>query len=409
VIEEIFLCHHGDDAPEINLLAEELRLRGLVPWVDKDGGFSVGDESAGGADHAIDKDCFGLLLYATPEVFGSDFVRQVEIRRALRRRDEDSSFVLFAVPRRMGFEELSAKSVETFGVDLAAYSSVKIGGDGSEGEEWVRSRLADVADELLGKVLDRSSQGVKTDTVQMQFSTRERLPDEPEDILCVDSVDVLARVSRRYDQPAAWRRVQEALLAVKRQISNRFGRPRLRTHGSKHLTAAFLLGHTFPSTTCELEIRTKHDYWVTDCEPTREHLLEANVRDGSVGSEILYVEISTGDKSVRDGVRRHLQGTRLSPFKYMRLTPTPKLAVASHMSNADACVIAHQVRRALTNVVSEYGFSEIHIFAAIPQALAVMIGHGLNAMPTIHLYEYDGSKYHPSHVLGGDADLPAKE
>ena len=400
MIEEIFLCHHSNDAPVINLLAEELRLRGLVPWVDKDGGFSVGDESAGGAEQAISKNCFGLLLYATPEVFESDFVRQVEIRHALRRRDEDASFVLFAVPRRMGFDELSTKSVEMFGVDLAAYSSVKIGGDGTEPEEWLRSRLGDLADELLDKVLDRASQGVKANTVQIQFSTRERLRDEPEDVLCVDAVGLLTRVSPRSDQPEAWRRVQEALLTVKCRISNRFGRPRLQVHGSKHLTAAFLLGHTFPSTTCELEIRTKRDYWVTDCEATREDLLAVNVRDGSVGSEILYAEISTGDKTVRDGVRRRIQRTRLSPFKYLRLTPTPKLASAPYMNNADACAIARQVRRELTRVVSEHDISEVHIFAAIPQALAVMIGHGFNAMPPVHLYEYDGSEYRPSHILG---------
>ena len=43
----------------------------------------------------------------------------------------------------------------------------------------------------------------------------------------------------------------------------------------------------------------------------------------------------------------------------------------------------------------------MHLFAAIPQALAVMIGHNLNAMPPVHLYEYYGGEYVPSHVLRG--------
>lgn len=100
-MEEIFLCHAHEDAPEIRLLAEELRLRSVAPWVDKEGGCKVGDESAGEAERAIDEDCFGLLFYATPEAFKSDFIRQVEIRRALRRKERDPSFVVFAVPRQM--------------------------------------------------------------------------------------------------------------------------------------------------------------------------------------------------------------------------------------------------------------------------------------------------------------------
>ncbi len=55
----------------------------------------------------------------------------------------------------------------------------------------------------------------------------------------------------------------------------------------------------------------------------------------------------------------------------------------------------------LRRAVSDYGISEVHLFAAIPQALAVIIGHNLNAMPPVHLYEHDGGEYRPSHVLRG--------
>lgn len=398
-MEKLFLCHYGGDAPEIRMLAEELGLRGVAPWVDKNGGFSVGDESAGEAERVIGKECFGLLFYATPEAFGRDFIRQIEVNRTLQRKDEDLSFVLFAVPRRMGFGELSAKSIEAFGTDLGAYSSLEVGGHGGEGEEWLHPRLSAVADEILDKVLARAREKGEAGALQMQFSTRNRLSDEPEDILCVDAVGLLEQSSDPSSQAEAWRRVHEGLLGVKRHISRHFGRPRLRVHGSKHLTAAFVLGYTFPSTTCELEIRTKRDYWTSDCELTRRDLLRSNMHDGSVGSEVLYVEISTGDKRVRDGVRRYVRRTRVSPLKYLCLTPGPELESAPHMRNADACVIAWQVRREISHAISEHDISEVHIFAAVPQALAMMIGHNLNAMPPVQLYEYDGREYHPSHKL----------
>ena len=400
VLEELFLCHSSGDAPEIQMLAEELRLRGVAPWVDKEGGFQVGDQNAGEAERAIDEDCFGLLLYATPEAFSSDFVRQVEVRRAVRRIEEDPSFVLFAVPRRMSFGELSERSIETFGIDLASYSSRRIDDEDREVGRLLRERIGVVADEVLDKVLQRSCERGVTSVLQMQFSTRERLADEPADVLRVDVEGLLKGISDQASRQEAWERVHEGLLAVKRQISRHFGRPQLKVHGSKHLTAAFVLGYVFPSTVCELEVRTKRGYWSTDGEPTPKNLLVSNISDGTVGSENIYVELSTGDKVVRDAVRRHVQRTQVSPLKYLRFTPGPDITSAPYMTNADACAIVQQVRSELNRAISDFGISEVHIFAAIPQGLAMMIGYNLNAMPPVQLYEYDGSKYRPSYKLG---------
>lgn len=397
-LEELFLCHAGDDAPEIRVLAEELRLRGVAPWVDQEGEFKVGDESAGEAERAIDEDCFGLLFYATPEAFGSDFIRQVEIRRALRRKEREPSFVVFAVPRRMGFRGLSERSIEEFGVDLAAYSSRALEGADGETVEELRSRLAAVADEVMDKILALAGEADFDCALRMQFSTRDLLVDEDGDVLRVDAVGLLEGPP---DAAQAWARVHAGLSSLKRRISRHLGRPRLRVHGSKHLTAAFLLGFVFPSTVCEVEVRTKLGYWSTDREPTGKDLLLSNVSDGTVGSEALYMEISTGDKIVRDGVRRHVSRTGASPLKYLRFTPRPELGAAAHMTNADARSIANQIRRELSRTVSDYGISEVHLFAAVPQALAVMLGHGFNAMPSVQLYEYEGGEYHPSYVLGG--------
>jgi SMODS-associated and fused to various effectors sensor domain len=398
ILEELFLCHSSTDALEIRVLAEELRLRGVVPWVDKNGGFQVGDESAGEAERAMDEDCFGLLFYATPEAFSSDFIRQVEVRRAVRRKEEDPTFVLFAVPRRMGFRELSERSIETLGIDLAAYSSQAM--EDTDGKvEPVRKRLGVVADEVLDKVLRRACENGVPGTLQMQFSTREHLADEPGDVLRVDAVGMLKWASDLPSRHEAWGRVYEGLLNVKRRVSRHFGRSRLRVHGSKHLTAAFMLGYVYPSTVCQLEVRTKSGYWSTDCKPTSGDLLLTSISDGTVGSESLYVEISAGDKLVRDVVRRHVRRTRVSPLKYLRFTPGPGLEAAQYITNADACAIARQIRRELSRAISDYGISEIHVFAAVPQALATMLGHSMNAMPPIQLYEYDGRAYQLSHVL----------
>jgi hypothetical protein len=326
--------------------------------VDKDGEFKLGDESAGEADRAIIEDCFGLLFYATPKAFGSDFVRQVEIRRALRRKEGDPLFVLFAVPRRMGFGELSKRSIEAFGVDLAAYSSRALELPDGEAGAALREQLCAVADEVLDKVLVLAGKTALGGALRMQFSTRELLADEDGDVLRVDAVGLLKEA---IDPPRAWARVHGRLLSVKRRVSRHLGRPHLRVHGSKHLTAAFLLSFVFPSTDCEVEVRTKVGYWSTDHEPIGKDLLMSNVSDGTVGTEALYVEISTGDKLVRDGVRRHVSRTGASPLKYLRFTPGSELRPPARMTNADARSIANQVRRGLSRAVSDHGISEVHL------------------------------------------------
>ena len=102
-VEPLFLAHSSSDMKEVHLLADELRLRGIVPWVDKQDGFSVGDHAEDEARRNISECCWGFLLYATINAFESDFVRRVEIDEANRRKRQDGAFLLMAVPRGISF------------------------------------------------------------------------------------------------------------------------------------------------------------------------------------------------------------------------------------------------------------------------------------------------------------------
>lgn len=53
------------------------------------------------------------------------------------------------------------------------------------------------------------------------------------------------------------------------------------------------------------------------------------------------------------------------------------------MSNADAVAIAQQVRQEVARTVAGHPVSEIHLFAAVPQGLATMIGQRLNRLPSV--------------------------
>jgi hypothetical protein len=398
IVKKLFLCHPREAAAEVHRFADALRLRGVVPWVDQQGGFSLGDAHVDEARRVIREECFGLLLYATADAFASDFIRRIELREAIHAKDDDAAFVLFALPRRLGFDHLSRLSTAAFGVDLANFASRSLVAPGVTAEGTALDALfADVASDLARKVLRRDPRRDGT-TLQLQYSTRERLADEPEDTLCIDATGLFVASPEAVSDNKRWCQLHAGLRDVKRAVSACRGRPRLRVHGSKHLTAAFLFGYAFPSTAFELDLRTKDGYWATDCSPSPTVTLRSELRGGSASSERLHVELSTLDQPVQDAVRRYIQRTEQSPLATLRLTVEPA-TYGGVMGNAEVCAIADQVRREIAQIAARQPVAEIHLFAAVPQALATMIGRRFNALPPIQLHEYDGRDYKPSYLL----------
>lgn len=400
-IKKLFLCHPRTAAVEVHNLAEEIRLRGVVPWVDQHGGFIIGDQNAETARRVLREECSGLLLYATDKAFDSDFIGRVEIDEALQAKDDDSEFDLIALPRGMGFGQLAEQSIAAFGFDLTQFASRALGEDDQDGESpHLPVRFALVSRDLLARSLARAGRVRDSGSLSLQFSTRERLADEPDDVLAIDATQ-LFKGTVGVGSAEPWQRVHAGLRDVKQTVSARFGRPRLRVHGSKHLTAAFLFGFAFPSTAFEFDLRTKVGYWSTDGEQGPDAPLHVECREGSAESTRLHVELNTLDQPVQSAVRRHVRETRKPPFATLRMS-TAYAPLGHVMANAEAIAIARQVRRELSRVVTKRPVPEIHLFAAVPQALATMIGHRLNAFPPIQLYEYDGGDYIASYVLRQD-------
>ncbi len=51
-------------------------------------------------------------------------------------------------------------------------------------------------------------------------------------------------------------------------------------------------------------------------------------------------------------------------------------------------LVTLQVGKELRRLYGEKGVTHVHLFAAIPAALAVLIGHQINAMSAITLYHF---------------------
>jgi hypothetical protein len=353
----------------------------------------------GEAQRVIREDCFGMVIYATPAAFERRFVRQVEVQAALQQKEYDPNFVLITVLRRMTLPQLGELSRRHLGVDLSIYHAYQLLDPDTEQGQPLATQLTNVVRQVLPRVLHLAREQVSaTGTLALQFSTRDRFPDQPEDVLTIDASHLFRTPADQ--MPAQWELVAHTLDEIKRQVAQQYGRPRLRIHGSKHLTGATLLGHVFRSSAgFQIDLRHKTATWSTDCPLVSAAPFRVVEEPGSYQEDSLFVEVNATEKSVREAVRRFVQQTGCYPYLSLRFTLPAEQEPGWGITNAVCCAMALQIRQRLALAVSVHAVKEIHLFGAMPQPLALMIGYHLNALRPVQLYEYHGGTYRPSYRL----------
>jgi hypothetical protein len=395
-MRQLFLCHYSGDTQEVNQLAQELRLHGILPWVDKQGGFLIGDSAPESARKAIKDDCFGLLLYATPNVFDRPFIRKVEINEAIQVYERNKNFILIAIPRNLDFGVLSKKSIEAFGIDFSQFHTLNVNGSSELADRDLAPQFVEISRMVLRQQIIHHLTQQSNNKISFQFSTRELLPPGDSDVLLIDATSLFldkAELSSQFN----WGRVSNGLLDIKAALAEICGRPRIQIHGSKHLTSAYLLGRIFSRPSgFNLEIRQRETYWCTDYSPNGQNPLIVNEIDGSAMSNQLFVEISITGKDVSESVRNFIRTTGQMPHRFVKFSLQEEYKV---VDNSLGVSIALQIRETLAKMIGHYPISEIHIFSAVPQGLAVLIGHNLSALPPVQLYEFDGYNYIPSYKI----------
>lgn len=375
----LFLSHYHKDAEEIGELATELRLRGIVPWVDKDRGFILGDDNEKEARRVVREESFGLLLYATGNVFERQFIRRIEIAEAKRMKEKDPNYLLVAIPRSIDFKQLEKLSKNHFHINLSDFHTIEIPG-GTD----IRPVLGEISRHVLCYVLDKCQTHAKH-PLSLQISTRELLPDEHDDVLRIDA----SRLFRNDNPRPDWDRFLNGLIDIKKEIAIKYGRPHLKIHGSKHLTAAFVVGRVFSP--FQMEIKQGSEIWKTDGKSLASSLKIKTIEQYP-NSEELSVEISTNGKKVSAAVDR-LLSSRLQPGNRIQcMLNDPLLGI-----DGPQCIdIIRQVRGQIEKAVGRRNVRAIHIFAAVPQGLMIMLGREFGPLPSVQLYEFDGNSYTPS-------------
>lgn len=399
-MQKLFICYHSDFRTEVDALAQQLRLRGIAVWLDHDGGFAAGDNIHTVARRVIGSkdESFGLLFYASPEALSRDFIRKIELHEAILRKEHDSEYVLTAILHGLTFTEFSEQSQRKLGEDLSLFHSyqAKLAGDG-QGIDGLRALFAEVANSILRQRLKQFPGDHGSDVLLgINFCTREHLPPSPDDFLDIDASAVFG-AGNGLDP---WPELAKALVDVKRIVRESLGVRRVRIRGSKHISAAFLLGHIFPpSTVREILVQQGGDLWTTAAAPSAEAPLAMQIVDGSANSTALFIELTATDNDIRESVRGLMRQSNVRPHLSLRFEPKRGLTRGSVTGNDVAIAMALQIRASILHAQQKRQIDEVHIFAAIPQGLALLMGHYINALTPIQLYEYINGSYIPSTQL----------
>lgn len=415
-IKELFLAHHSRYRDELHYIAAELRLRGVVPWVDKDGGFEVADECEAEARRAIRENCFGLILYATKSAFGRWFITNVELDEARKMYDEAKAagghFDFFAVPRRISYRYLAQKSKEIVGMSLADMNTVSIPESAGiaawryrtpEAAERARDlfvqKATTLASEISLRVIRKASEAGDKSSISLQFRTRgERMPDKPDDVLFIDAGALCADDIPNEGQ---WERLARGLVDVRKHIASFYGRPRIHVHGSKHTTAAFLFGRVFARYPLDIQQKPTDQpkpIWASDIPDPGQEPFTARVvaRSGVQMSHsvtpgrAMFIEIAVGHKNVSAAVDAFISSGALQPVARLQLRG------ASGPLDVDNSLCRSMVRQTYTELekaVKGYQPTELHLFMSGHMSYTMMLGREFRGMPPVHLYEWDGNNY----------------
>lgn len=375
-MKKLFLCHHSANADLVQALARALRYRGIVPWVDKDGGFTIADHCADEANRAIGEDCFGLLFLATESAFDREFIREVEIPAALTARETNSDYMLFAVPHGIGFDQLRELSGQHFGYDLSNHHTLALDEHGAN--------AAEVASHLLEGWLGRAPAAATA--IGVQFSTRQRMPHRNGDALCIDGTGDFGQAPA---DPGRWADLWSALVEVERVVAARFGRPRIALHGSKHLTSGFMFGKVFGRYPVDIQ-QTASDVWATDDQEDPSLHFEPDYTPGEDGR--LFVAIQAQMKGVARDMAAQLANNGCPSV--LSLSPAGPQTLIS--TGGQCRSLAMQAYQHIEAALRDRPTKQIHICSAAPMSLMLMLGQQFSGTPPVRLYEWDGTRYWPS-------------
>ena len=401
-----FVSYRRSRSEECVRLVASLRERGIPTWRDVD---DLNTEPTETELRRIlnDDSVANAVLWIGPETAESSMIRKVEAPIALERHGRrDGFFIVPVAAGGLGYEEAAeAIRTSTSIVNIGRWNIIKV--------ELDPAGDAEVA-KVSNQVLKQRLQALDADTPAgnpffISLNTRQRVGHIPGTALTIDWSHRFGGVQNRQATAADWQeKLLPALADVRDAIQQYIPHRRLLVNGLACLPAAIALGYHFMATAgtdIAWEQRMpdgNSQVWIVgaaaeDCG------FSESVIDGDLDAADLAVLVSVNNDV---GPAVAASAAETGPFRaYVHLKRADSAPGAVLNTPGQAVDLARKTIAAARKARNEYGIQgRVHLFAAVPAGLAMLIGQLSNTLGPIQTYEHIPSDstgaYTPAALLG---------
>ena len=388
-----FLSYKREDAEEVKYLQQQLKVRGVRAWRDVTD-MAVGSSTKDEITHAIEDESDAFVIYITQECLTSDFIWSVEVSAALKRWERDEAFNIVPIFRGVTITEVQQFCAAHSLRSLTDFNGVHLPVSSTAGTKLFNHELGIVAERILKATLGLRLRRVGADRdrkyepcIYLQTFNFE----PPAESLDLD-LDWTRLFKSKDEVPTdeEWEEILfPALTDVKDVLSMKTPSRRLHVFVQAILPAAFALGYALPeSAYFTLLLEGRHGTWSSVETPSDSSLLHLFSYPRSGDPHVAVVEIAIS-RATALGVTRSLLSLGISFKHHIRLElPDGPDRISGVKDASQALAISQQIGQELRRLCDREGVLQIHLFASLPAALAVMVGHQFNALGAITLYHY---------------------
>jgi len=398
----VFLSYIRKDAQEVASLQQQLKIRGVWAWRDVTD-LALGSFFDEEIIHAIEQECDAFLLYLTPQSFSSRVIWDVEVPAALRRWEKNHAFGIIPVLQGITIVELRQFCADRGYPSLADFHGAFVPEpDTTEAKETISTIFKEIARSTLKATLGLRLRRIMANRSYQPYLCLRTFPYTPPTNnldLDLDWTELFTDLSPTGEE---WQNILlPALHDIKNTLSAMTPSRTLHLLVQARLPAAIALGSAFPTSAhFNLIVTGRHGSWSTETVPSDQPVLRRMeyINDGDPNTAVMEVAIT---RDIALSVTQSLPLLGLSFGHRIRFVPLEGPNNEAVKGPAQASAMARQVGRELKRLRDREGVRCVHLFAALPAPLAVMLGHQLNASAKVILYFTDGNGYYvPSCTLG---------
>ncbi|MHA1987876.1 MAG: SAVED domain-containing protein [Promethearchaeota archaeon] len=220
----------------------------------------------------------------------------------------------------------------------------------------------------------------------------------PSEILYDYSLDFFSQIDVPLNK-IDWDKFREEIEDLRKIIIKESQNRLIRIEALSHLTLGYIIGFVFRSTTgfklqVHQQFKDLEEIWKYESNNTSK--IEDNIEIintfSNDNSKDLVVSLEFTNKPVKHLIMEYLTKNEIGYKEVI------EIKITTPISANQVTPLVNYINNIIVNVK---GIKIIHLFSAIPLALAILLGYNFNAMPSIQLYEFDMAKrmYIPSYKL----------